>query len=159
MIKESELPEGFQPNRIVEVVDETPEGTMVKIRNFFEPIFVGLFKIALPKMEMYQSDLGHDAIWLSNAKTGDKYLWGWRPSGTTMVKLERIGNDNTMTAKAWAASCANACPLDNWYLIEVTGVRHGHADGYITWIRAKDVDHLTRVIDENLDKPAVKLAC
>jgi hypothetical protein len=133
------------PRRVVEIQSESENGLRVKIRNLYEPLFVGLHKIAYDKVELYTSDLSHDAVTLASAKAGDKFLWGWRETGTTMFNIRTVPMIHVPTH-------LQTCPVNNWYLIEVSKVRNGgFADGYITWTNSTEQEHLYRVLIDNLD--------
>lgn len=133
--------------RVVEVLDETPDSQHVRIRNLYEPIFIRLWEIAEPGVAHYKTDIIHDALVLGQSRPGDKFLWGWRTTGTDIFNIRNIPSiANTMSHIAQMTN-----PLENYYLIEVTKVRRfGNADGYVTWINAQNLDHLKRVILDNL---------
>ena len=59
----------------------------VVMRTFFEPICLRLWEIAKVHMINNHSDLMLDAVTLSHAKKGTRFLWGWRVTGTTLIKL------------------------------------------------------------------------
>jgi hypothetical protein len=91
--------------------------------NTYDPLFHGLFKIALPLMEGYQTDLGHDTIALTHAKEGDRILWGVRPHGTEFRVLP-ADHDERMAVIRTTTKLFNN---HHWFLVEVTSTR---ADGY-----------------------------
>lgn len=133
--------------RVVEIINETVDSQTVKIRTLYEPIFVRLWEIAKEKLEAYHTDIIHDALGLGFAEVGDKFLWGYRNTGSNLIKItNRYNAEQTLSLIA-----AMTNPLDSWHLIEITRNRpSGHADGYVTWINAQDADHLKRVILDNL---------
>lgn len=78
----------------------------------YQPLFVEMFRQALPTMEAYQSDLGHDAIALSMATKGDLYLWSVRKSGTTLATMRHKGESlaedfRTSSIEGEIESCAH----------------------------------------------------
>lgn len=132
------------PKQVVHVLDESAEGTTVKIRRLYEPLFVELHRRAKPVIVDFTSDLSHDAITLAFAKVGEKFMWGVRESGTTLINIRR-------TPRIYLPVYLETCPVNNWHLLEVTCVRDvGQADGFATWTNSQDVDHLMKVIDENI---------
>lgn len=88
-----------------------------------DPLFAELFRIALPQLKGYQSDLGHDTLRLASAVPGERYLWGVRTHGTEIRLLdddpERRSTEMQHTIKRFADH--------RWYLLEITGIRQ---DGY-----------------------------
>lgn len=133
--------------RVVEIINETADSQTVRIRTLYDPIFTRLWEISRKTIEMFQTDLIHDALGLGFAEVGDKFLWGYRPTGTNLIKI--TNRYNVEQCLSMIAAMTN--PLDSWHLIEITKIRpSGHADGYVTWINAKDTSHLKRVIVENI---------
>lgn len=135
----------YETHRTVTVVNEQADAVRVKIRTLHDPIFSKLWSIASKVLEGYHTDVIHDALILSKAQAGDKFLWGYRKTGTTMISLQR-----TKKAYTTAMIAAMANPLESWHLIEVVKVPDsGHSSGYVTWLAAKDVGHLHLVVEEN----------
>lgn len=132
--------------KVVEVVESSKDHERVKIRTIYEPLFIEMWRIASKKVEMYHTDIIHDALMLANSNVGNKFLWGFRPTGTTLVRLT---NHRALTI---ATIACMSDPLDSWHLVEITNIRAGGmVDGYLTWLNAKDISHLHRVIDDNVD--------
>src|SRR5690606_32959685 len=123
----------------------------VRIRNLHQPIFVELWRIAHDKIQSFQTDLAHDALGLGHANEGEKFLWGWRDTGTTLIPLR----DYPDTPNVVLNMVQKNCPMQNWYVIQITKIRSGgHADGYVTWINCQSWEQMKRVIDDNL--PIIK---
>lgn len=137
----------MKPKRVVDIVDQTPDSQTVKIRNLHEPIFIELWRIAHDKIQQFQTDLAHDVLALSTAMPGERFLWGYRDTGTTLFQLKSYQG-----AERVAANMAEkTCPLENWYIIEILKVRvGGHADGFVTWINAKNYTDLLRAVQANV---------
>jgi hypothetical protein len=94
-----------------------------------DPLFQELFKIALPQMEGYQADLGHDTLRLATAVPGERYLWGVRKHGTEM----RIMPDNPEARSRVMRETIKTLDDHRWYLLEVTAVRQdGYCAGTVT---------------------------
>lgn len=89
-------------------------------KNVFEPLFVELFKVAIPVIKAYHSDLGHDAIMLSNALAGDCFLWGYRESGTHLARVtdENMSDMHKLMARS---------DTIQWFFLRVT--KHRHSQG------------------------------
>jgi len=133
--------------RVVQTVSESEDHTRVKIRTVYEPIFSRLWEISKPHIKYFQTDLIHDALTLGDSEVGDKFLWGFRESGTNMMRLKKSHSATTLSVIATMVN-----PLESYHLIEITNIRTGgHADGYVTWINAKTVDDLKRVIEDNTE--------
>lgn len=131
--------------KVVEIVNSTPNSETVKIRNLYEPIFYQLWKLASATLEAYHTDVIHDALMLADSQVGEKFLWGYRATGTTLIRL-KSGRE---LAIATIATMTN--PLENWHLIEITKMRTGgHADGYVTWINARNLEQMKRVVRDNV---------
>lgn len=131
-------------SRVVEVVDSTPNSEQVRIRNLFEPIFIGMWQFSKDTLQAYHTDLCHDALMLGNSKVGDKFLWGYRDSGTTLLRIRETWRAETVIKTAVLTN-----PLKSYHLVEITKFRENHADGYLTWINAQDEEHLKRVVLDN----------
>lgn len=136
-------------SRVVEIVNESPTGTRVKIRNLYEPIATRLFDIARPRLIAYHNDLIHDALMLADSAEGDKFMWGYRESGTTMIRLKRTGGWTYGQIKEMVDVCLMTDPLESWHLIEITKMRRVYADGYVTWMNLKDKEHFILAWVEN----------
>lgn len=88
--------------------------------NVHQPLFVSLFNLAIPNMEGYQSDLGHDVLMLAKAKIGDAFLWGYRKTGTFIIPLGDVEE--------------GIFDMDGhkWFILHITDIRFGNqADGTI----------------------------
>lgn len=134
-------------SRVVEVIDSNPNREHVRIRNLFEPIFIGMWQFSKDTLRAFHTDLCHDALMLGNSKVGDKFLWGYRDSGTTLLRIRK-----RFQAESVIATAVLTNPLKSWHLVEITKFRENHADGYLTWINAQDEDHLRRVVMDNVDE-------
>lgn len=110
--------------------------TQDKIHN---PLFAELFRIAIPLLEGYHSDLGHDTLRLASAVPGERLLWGVRKHGTEMRSL-----DEDPDARASISQTLLRFPDHRWYLLEITEIRQ---DGYC----AGTVTHLPPVMSHPLD--------
>jgi len=94
-----------------------------------DPLFGELFRIALPLMEGYQADLGHDTLRLATAVPGERYLWGVRPTGTEMILLDSDPQYRSKTI----SQCFKNYPNHRWHLLEITKVRQdGYCAGTVT---------------------------
>lgn len=112
------------------------------------PLFMGLWGIAHKNIISYQSDLVHDAIILSRAKPGDKFLWGWRETGTTMCGLQGLTPYSSCIRGSMKAS---TCPLDNWYLVIVEeNTNAGYPSGYVKKVEIKNLDDITEFLKIHL---------
>ena len=99
--------------------------TQDKIHN---PLFAELFRIAIPLLEGYHSDLGHDTLRLASAVPGERFLWGVRKHGTEMRSL-----DEDPDARASISQTLLRFPDHRWYVLEVTEVRlDGYCAGTVT---------------------------
>ena len=94
-----------------------------------DPLFGELFRIALPQMEGYQSDLGHDVLRLAVAVPGERYLWGVRKYGTEMRAMP-----HDPESRAWVMrDTPKVHPDHRWYLLEIAAVRQdGYCSGTVT---------------------------
>lgn len=134
----------YETRRTVTIINDQPDSQRVKIRSLHDPIFSRLWNIASKTLESFHTDIVHDALMLSKAKASDKFLWGYRVSGTSMIRVKQ-STRSYMTAII--AGMSN--PLESWHLIEVVKVpESGHAVGYVTWLNSKSVEHLERVVEE-----------
>jgi hypothetical protein len=126
------------------VIAENDEGQTTIIRKYYQPIIHRLWDIAMPNMINHHTDLLSDAVELSNYKNkDDKFLWGWRVTGTTLIKLTK-GKGESIYSRAKLV-----CPTHNWYVIQVIDRHHYHACGYVTWTNSLSLHHLREVIMHN----------
>lgn len=94
-----------------------------------DPLFGELFRIALPQLEGYHADLGHDTLRLATAVPGERYLWGVRPTGTEM----RIMPDSPEARSRVINDTIKTLNDHRWYLLEITAVRQdGYCAGTVT---------------------------
>ena len=95
-----------------------------------DPLFGELFRIALPLLEGYHADLGHDTLRLATAVPGERYLWGVRKHGTEMRFLDEPNPE--LRAKDMQQTLKRH-PDHRWYLLEITAVRQdGYCSGTVT---------------------------
>lgn len=132
---------GVTPKRQdVIVIAENDESQTTIIRKYYQPIIHRLWDIAMPNLINHQSDLLSDAVELSNAYKDDKFLWGWRVTGTSLIKLTK-GKGESIYSKAKLV-----CPTNNWYVVQIVDKHRYHACGYVTWTNSHTVQHLRQVI-------------
>jgi hypothetical protein len=96
--------------------------------NIHQPIQTSLFKLAIPHMTDYQSDLGHDAVCLCRAVPGDVFLWGYRRTGTHMQKIEKGQENNILSILNQTKKHVTG---EEWFLLKVTAIRGMTVDGMI----------------------------
>jgi hypothetical protein len=90
------------------------------------PLNRQMFNLAMPLMIAYQSDLGHDALILAEAKEGDVFVWGVREMGTEL-RTPTYGR----TPEEEARKLATVVTLKAAFKITVTGKSGLHAFGTV----------------------------
>lgn len=94
-----------------------------------DPLFGELFRIALPLLEGYHADLGHDTLQLARAVPGERYLWGVRQHGT---EIRLLPEDPHLRSEEMRQTIARF-PDHRWHVLEITAVRQdGYCAGTVT---------------------------
>lgn len=95
------------------------------------------FRIAIPQLEGYHCDLGHDAIKLYESKAGDIFLWAVRDMGTNMFAL-KDDSGFPMFVDSEIKKHNKYITVREWYVIHVNKKSAlGLAEGTIekvTWV-------------------------
>lgn len=132
--------------RVLEVLESTPTSEKVRIRNLYDPMFAELWRIAGKRIKEFHTDIIHDALMLAHSEAGEKLLWGWRETGTTMIRLKNYSVKDCMNIVQ-----ASNCPANNWYVLEVKDThKFGHTSGYVVWINAHDFSKIEQVVLDNI---------